>query len=372
MLHSNRRLLTTITAAGILAAVASACSASNSTTSAATNSQGNPATTAAAACPDLPPETNVTIAAGTSLAYPMLYMAQQEGYFADNHLNVTIKTVSDPATQLQLVNSGQVDAAYTGFSGAFFNGVSEGLSMRGVASEGQYPEGVNQAANFFVRTDLITSGTVKAAADLKGLTVGLQGGSAGLSNAGGYFLALLLKSGGLTLSDVTIKNVAITDTDAAFKSKAIDFSFMPSPFSALVEQDDSARVFGPANLLAHQTQGGLVFGSKLDQSDPQVGRAFLRALLRVVPQLQGNYTSLPAYKKAMEDNGIPASLVASSPPYYFDPDLAWNASTVSEFQSTFIQYGHGTLRYSSPLPFTSVTNDAMRQTAVSELAKCGQ
>src|SRR5581483_3697866 len=96
-----------------------------------------------------------------------------------------------------------------------------------VGSMGVSPDNADPSA-LMVRSDLLDSGSIKSAVDLKGRKVVASGG---VGATGSYYLAQLLAKANLTLKDVDVVNMGFPDMVAAFKSKAIDAGIPSAPFT---------------------------------------------------------------------------------------------------------------------------------------------
>src|SRR4029450_2314991 len=83
----------------------------------------------------------------------------------------------------------------------------------------------SRSSGWMVRTDLLDSGQVRSAADFRGLAVAL-GGTGTIADGGGD---KILQEGGLTLEDITIKQIAYPDQVVAFANKSIDAAYVFEP-----------------------------------------------------------------------------------------------------------------------------------------------
>lgn len=359
-----------------------ACGSDDSSTGSSTNTGGNDATAGATdnatdAAPDLSegcvrPETMTTVVMGAtkSLATgPLVFTADELGYFEQENIQIEYQTIANPSDTLTLINSGDIDAAFGGLSAGFFNAIDRGLEIRGAASGYSYPEGPDKAAGIYVRSAL--KDQVTSIEDLKGLNYGLAGGTGDLGNAGGFLTALVLKDAGLTLDDLNIVNVGRADNEVAFNSGAIDAAFVPSPYSTMLEESGAGFQLDTKEILANQSQGGLVFGPKLNEETPEVGVALIRALARVAQdKLRPGYSQDQEVIDALAAHEIEQKTLQATPEYAYDPEMKWVPESIEAFQQTFIDYGNGVLTYDTPKPVAEVTNDALREAAVASIANC--
>lgn len=369
VIHLGKRGLAAVTSTITLVALVAGCGNSESK-----NSAGSAKTDAAIATECLRPEQKKKIVLGvsSSLAYAHVYVAKEEGLFEEENLDVEFTKISNPADTLPLISQGQIDGAFGGLSAGFFNAVDRGLDIRLVQARGEYPKDVEKPAGFYVRSDLIEDGTVKTVSDLKGKTIGLAGGEGDIGNSGGYFISRILAEGGLTLKDVKWANVSQGDSAAAFRNKAIDAAFLPSPFSTNVAEAGLGKVFGNQELLTGETSGGLILGPNLLVKDRIAGAALLRALLRASEVMsQGDYRENPKVVDALLKHGFKEESIKSTPLYAYEPELPLNAKTVETFQRTFLDHGN-VLTIKQPMAFEDITDEPLRKAAVTSRKACGK
>ena len=332
-----------------------------------------PATTAAAAgaeCEHLAEPVTLKWGIGYSPAYSHVFVADQLGYFADENITVEFEAVGSPADTLPLLAGGQLDLANAGMSAGMFNAIGRGIDVKIVASHGQYARDTEAPAGFYVRSELIDSGEVTEIADLAGRNLGLAGGLADIGNAGGYLISLVLAEGGLTLKDMNIVNVAVTDSPTAFASGSIDATFMPGQVAPIVVEDDTARPFGDPNVLAERVQGGTLLGPDLIEERPEVARAVLRALFRAAADLQGDYRQDETIVEALIATGeFERDRIVNFPYYYFDPELLVDEESITQFQQIFIDLG-GVIESGEVLPYDELVAEDLRSEAYDTFVGC--
>lgn len=315
-------------------------------------------------CETLPKRTKVVVGTFPQLSLSTYYIAQKFGYFDDQNLDVESANLSATQDAIALLAKGKIDVALGSFSANLFNGINSGFEVKGVASQGQQ-SGTKLPSGFYVRTATLKSGEIKTMADLKGHKVAISGTVGGASS---YLVGLMLAEGNLTLSDVQPVSLQYPEMNAALKSGAVDAAFVGSPFNALVEDDDSGRLFGDQSAMANETQAALLFGPNLLQKHPEVARAYLRANMLAARKLQGKYNQDDAVVQALVDTaGFEKKTVLATPEYVFDPDLKFNPETISKEQEMFSKLN---LLTGKILPFEKVIDETIRTQAAETLAAC--
>lgn len=121
-----------------------------------------------------------------------LVIAQSQGYFEQNGLEVELVAPSDPSAPPRLIAAGQGDIAIS-YQPQLHVQVAEGLPLAWIGTIAETP------LNALVA---LKDGPIKSIADLKGKKVGFSVG--GFEDA---LLAAMLKQEGLSLSDVELINI---------------------------------------------------------------------------------------------------------------------------------------------------------------------
>jgi NitT/TauT family transport system substrate-binding protein len=192
--------------------------------------------------------------------------------------NITIEFVTIPSTEsMPALASGIIDVAAFGVTVPFFNAVAGGADIRMVmvGSESSAASGV------YVRSDIADLG----AAALEGKTLGL---SLGWGQTSAVPLEEYLQSADLTIDDVEVATIPLEELAVSLDSGVIDLSILAPPASLLFEKNGNAkRVAGFEN---GERTAGYAFGKRLLTDEPEVGQAFIRAIIRTIDTyLVGDY-----------------------------------------------------------------------------------
>ncbi len=159
-----------------------------------------------------------------------LVIAQTQGYFKENGLEVELIAPSDPSAPPRLIAAGQGDIAIS-YQPQLHVQVAEGLPLTRIGTIAETP------LNALV---VLKDGPIKSIADLKGKKVGFSVG--GFEDA---LLAAMLKQEGLSLSDVELIN--------------INFSLSPSLITGAVDAVIGAFRNFELNQLDIEKRPGLAF-----------------------------------------------------------------------------------------------------------------
>jgi ABC-type nitrate/sulfonate/bicarbonate transport system substrate-binding protein len=162
----------------------------------------------------------------------LLYVAQNQGYFTQNGLNVSFPTYPTADAGLKALSNGSVDFAQApeySITQAILNG-NQDLRIIATIEE-------STAVNLIARKDH----GIENASDLIGKKIGLGAGT-----IREFYLGRYLNLNGLTTQNVTIVNLSLQNTVDAIANGSIDAAVMPDAIwvnKVTAELGDNAVVF---------------------------------------------------------------------------------------------------------------------------------
>ena len=276
---TTRRAIGALVALGTSAALLSGCASPIANDGSGLSSAYNPEPLAEMTT------VNVAISAKLELhSIPLL--AQELGEFEKENLDVKIEVMPSSDSTPALAG-GLVDAVIGGFTVGTVNAVSAGADIHVVYSGPSQAD----ADGLWVQSDIAAQGP----AALKGKRIATSQG-AGVT----AILPIIdyLASGGLTLADVDLQTITLSDLPAALEAGAVDAAWLSSPAHLPFSTTGSAtRVVG---LEDDQIVAAVFFGPNLRTDNPQVGQAFIRALKRTeLTYLMGDYKADPEVSAAL-------------------------------------------------------------------------
>jgi NitT/TauT family transport system substrate-binding protein len=225
-----------------------------------------------------------------------LYIAQDEGYFAKQGINLEQVKFQSAAAALPTLINGDIAVSGGALSPGLVNAITKGTHVRIVADKGRTSPGGCTANALLVRKDLYDSGEVRQASDLRGRKI-----MASSDSSYGVFRVLAL--GNLTTDDVEIIDMDFASGMVAFKNGGIDAGLMPEPYLTQTLNSNSTVILIPAEVYAPDWPTPLYYGPAILDKDPDLGRRFMIAYLQGVKQyyegkternleILGNYTKL--------------------------------------------------------------------------------
>jgi NitT/TauT family transport system substrate-binding protein len=225
-----------------------------------------------------------------------LYIAKEEGFFAEQGINLELVRVQSTASSLPSLINGDIDATTGPVGIGMVNAVQDGAHIRIVADKGSVRTGQCTPIGLLVRRDLYDKGAVRDVSGLKGRRI--------LSLADkDYDLSRALALGNLTYDDVDVVVMDYASAVVAFRNGAIDAGILTEPYLTQATNSDSAVVLVPAQEYTPQYGIPLFYGPALIDRNPELGRKFMVAYLKGVRQYNegktlrnlaiiGNYTGL--------------------------------------------------------------------------------
>ncbi|MFL5777438.1 MAG: ABC transporter substrate-binding protein [Chloroflexota bacterium] len=305
--HRTRLLAASI----VVAVLVLACGGGGGATPAGTTPSGTGAASGDASQPRVP----LTVGLGyiPSVQFAPFYLAQTKGYYRDAGLDVTLQNKIDEAL-VPLVGQGAIDI-----------GLADGTSVIAAVSQEQAPIPIRYVGTVYAKFPSIvfakpTAG-ISTAENLKGRKIGIPGryGSSWI------MLQALLKSAGLTPSDVTVVEFPDFSQGAAVTQDRVDAAtgFVNNEPVVLARQTGTQPVVLRVDQITPLPGNGFIAGVKTIESKGDALSGFIAATLRAMHEIIAN-----------PDAGLDAS-IASVPELASDRALqrAILLATIDTWQS---------------------------------------
>ena len=281
----------------------------------------------------------LTIGYVPSTLFAPVFVAAENGYLRDAGFDANLTPIVAGADSMSLVAQGQIDIAAAALSAAFYNAVNRGLDVKFVASTGYQPRKGRPSA-LLIRQDLYDGGL--RVAGLRGKKVGWIG-NAGAASA--YYVARILRTSGLRLTDIESLNIPNPEQEAALDHRAIDALFTSAPFTEAFQQKHLATIVAspPPGIAA----AGVFFGPSLLHNADNA-RAVMGALRKAASEVAGNGYYAPAnIETYVKYTKQPVEIIKAAPRYDFKPDLRIDQGTLEDMQREFV--ADNILTYKQPL-----------------------
>jgi NitT/TauT family transport system substrate-binding protein len=237
--------------------------------------QSSPASAVAKPAPLNLPVTLRVWDSGSTIQAP-LYIAKERGYLQEQGLDVEAVPIAGALdAQVPALSTGQLDVGGGGFLPALLNAIGRGIPLRITAIGALHTPGRSQL--IVARKDLVESGHLNTYADLKG-KVFARPAALGIATIA---FEKALQLGGLEPSDITYLDVPQPEALAALANKRADLAYTSEPFGAQsIGQGIAVRWREMADLVPNHVAAIWVYGTRLTEEQPELGRRFMVALMR--------------------------------------------------------------------------------------------
>ena len=278
-----------------------------------------------------PLDVKIGIVSGTATA--PIFVPAEEGRFAARGLNVSLEPANDTIQGMVSVAAGQYDLAYVTMGAAALNAFNRGSDLKVIAAGTAQPPGHGDNLPVVVRSQLMDSGEVGKAADLKGrkLAMNARGGTAD------YKLAKALAAGGLNPEDVEVVIMPVPDMVVALSTGAIDAGLLLQPTAAQAVAKGVGKIL--LDDYDQNGQGGLVVANSrfLDQHREAV-TSFLEIYIQAIRRLSDGKIKSDdqALAELQKYTNIPPEVVRLAPDPYWPKDGHVLVGSLRDQQDFFI------------------------------------
>ncbi len=287
------------------------------------------------------PLTTLKVSVSPILTYAPYYVADAEGYFAEQGLKVEFVRLSRGADTYPALVKGELDVAGGSVTSGLFNLVAREPNFKFVADKGHAPSSDCANSGLIASRALVEKGGLSEPSQLKGLRVDID--PVGYS---GYAVDRLLAPDGLSTADLQIVNLPEAAAIEALQQGSLDVMSTGEPWITRALQSGKIVVWKHAAELTPNFQLAIVaYGPNLLQRDPEVGQRFMNAYLKGVRRCNEGKTprNLDILAKATElDRGLLEAMCWPG----FRADGMIDTQTLVDFQS----WAHDKELLDSPVP----------------------
>jgi NitT/TauT family transport system substrate-binding protein len=267
------------------------------------------------------------------LSFAPYYIAQAEGYFADEGLDVEfVEMQGEEATPLLI--QGELDVI-VGFGVYYLNAMARGAEIRVVADKGHIGTTGCSSGALLVRRELFETGELDSVAELRGRTVPIR--SASVEE---YYLDKLLEPAGLTADDLVLADMPRPAELEAMSQGTIDLFMGSEPWTTRHLQTGNAVLWVPYNdLVPGEQHAAIVYGPSLLQDNPDAGRRFMVSYLRGVRQYNEGKTERNLQIIA-EFSGLDQEILKAACWFNIYDDGYVNVQSLLDFQEWAVKKGY--------------------------------
>jgi NitT/TauT family transport system substrate-binding protein len=206
------------------------------------------------------------------------FIADANGYFAEQGLKVTFVRFDTAAKMIPSLGSGEVDVGSGATSAGLYNAVARGIGIKIVSDKARNAKGYGFQA-IMVRSDLIEGGKVKSLKDFKGLKVAMSGNG----NSENAFVNYALTQNGLSYADIDPVFLGFPNQIAAYANKAIDASLTVEPtVTELLKQGTAKKLVSADEVFPDYQTAVIFYGPRFMKEQPDNAAKFMVALVKAI------------------------------------------------------------------------------------------
>lgn len=214
------------------------------------------------------------------LGYSPFFIAAEEGYFAEQGLDVEFIRFTTSSKAFPLFLKGDIDVYPGVVSAGLMNAITRGAEVRIVAGKGHVGPPGDTYITLVARRELVESGKLARPAQMKGLRIAANPG-----HTTRYYMDMLLRKGALSLQDVHFKAMPIVMRQEALTNGAVDLASAGEPWTTRIVQSGAGVVWMPACEVVPGLQFAMMaYGRALLEENRGVGERFMVAYLKAARQ----------------------------------------------------------------------------------------
>jgi NitT/TauT family transport system substrate-binding protein len=264
-----------------------------------------------------------------------VHLGIEKGFFAEEGLDVEVRTAQGGAEIVPQVLSGDVQVGFSN-TPTMFSAAAQGVPVQIVAPGGGSPprkkgRGENVEGALMVRDD----SPIRGYADLAGETVAVNA----LGNVIDITLNAALERAGVDPPEVERLEVPFPDMLGALEAGRVDAAFLPTPFKTIAERSGDYRAVG---FTIYETRPELIFASyfvsrQWAEEHRDVLERFLSALRRSM--LYAAEHELETRATIGRYTELPRALLPALPPMNRRPDCAELRISSELLVGLMVEYG---------------------------------
>lgn len=214
------------------------------------------------------------------LSFGPLFIAQEEGYFAQQGLEVEFEDLRRTQYGVPALITGQLDVLAAGMTAGILNSIARGADVRMVAGRSHvgYPNRDSTWFGVLARPEVLAEDSLRPGA-------GRLRVATPRDVIHGMVLDHVLSQAGLTEGDVYIRFIQYPALPEALASGATDLAIVGEPWVTRILDTGKAKLWRAGeDILPGGQVGSISFGPRLLREEPDLGRRFMVANLKGVRQ----------------------------------------------------------------------------------------
>jgi NitT/TauT family transport system substrate-binding protein len=269
------------------------------------------------------------------VAYSPLFIAEEEGYFAEEGVEIEFVKFDRSDEAIPAVAQGQLDVLAGSPKVGLFNALYRGSQIKLVADAGHMAARGCTTNALMARRDLVEAGQLDHPGQLRGRRIVLNPAS---SNE--YYLDKLLRSAGLALGDVEMMALPNPAKLDALRNGSVDLVDVGEPWLTRISRDGQAVIWVPAKQVIPDYQMSFIaYGPNLLEQNPEIGQRFMIAYLKGVRQYRQGKTERNL-EIISEYTGLDRDLLIEACWAPIRDDGQINVKSVLDFEAWAVEKGY--------------------------------
>ena len=296
---------------------------------------------AVASCtaPESTRETTVELDHVTAVVMPFLtqmpfHIAQEEGYFEQEGIEVEFVRVGRSQELMAALARGEVDAVAGLLTVNELNTMASGVRVRVVASLAELDPDECTFLAMIASKGLQASGALEDPEQVRELVIDTD-----QLTPLGYQVDVLLRRYGLGIDDVELINLPPPAGLGAIRSGSVDAILENEPFLTRHLEADTSTIWAPAEeLTPGYPHSILIFGERLLDERPEVAERFAVALLRGIRQFREGKTARNM-ELVQQASGLEVDLLERACWPVAPPEAQVNTDAIRGYQEWSVERG---------------------------------
>lgn len=263
-----------------------------------------------------------------------LFIAEEEGYFAEQGLQIEFIELTSGAEALAALFSGEIDIVFSSIGIGLLNGIARGGQARLVMPTSTWSAAGCPSAGMLVRRDRLEAGEFADLAQVKGMKLATN--PIGME---GFYIDKALAEVGLGLDDLVVEDLPPPALADALAKGAVDLVHASEPWVTRLTADGGAAMLLPArDVLPDSNLSAVVYGPTVLGDKREAGTRFAVAFLKAVRQYHEGKTprNIAILSRA---TGLDPQLLERLCLTFIPPDGRFNQQGVLDFQAWAFQKG---------------------------------
>ena len=314
--------------------------------------------------------TEVRVGVVPVMIFAPLFIADANGYFADENIVVDIQRTAGGSEPLAPLASGDLDVIFGGAGAGLFNYANRNVELDGDPGfrivAGVHSESEPLTSPLVVSKERFDSGEITSVSDLAGGRVAINATGAATE----YWLAQALEQGGIGIDDVEVVAVNFPDVAAALNSESadrIDAGILGEPLVSFAENEGLVVRLSDDFIDGFQATF-LYMSNDFIANNREAAVGFINAYVRASRFLADDETwgSDEVALTLEEYTSVPAAINQSASRPYFPVNGEVNIEDLEALQEYFAAQEE-TLSYEGLMDVTVMIDDTLLEEVIAEL-----